>query len=114
MIKSFAVAFRGIGFAIKEQLNMKIHLLAVLLVCAVGIYVGLSAIEWAIIVLCFVIVIATEIINTAIEEIVNFISPEYNIIAGKIKDLAAGAVLCAAIGAIFVAFIIFKKYLFAI
>lgn len=114
MIKSFIVAFRGIGFAIKEQLNMKIHLLAVLVVSVAGLYFHIAAMEWAIVILCFMVVITAEIINTAIEEIVNFISPEYNIIAGKIKDIAAGAVLCAAIGAIFVAFIIFKKYLFAI
>lgn len=114
MIKNFAVAFRGIGIAVREQMNMKIHLLAVLIVSLAGLYFRISDVEWTIVILCFMVVITAEIINTAIEEIVNFISPEYNIIAGKIKDLAAGAVLCAAIGAIFVAFIIFKKYLFAI
>ena len=91
---------------------MRVHLAAILVVIVTGIFLGLTATEWSIISLTIGFVIATEMMNTAIEELVNLISPEKNVKAGKIKDVAAGAVLVAAIVATFVAVYIFGNKIF--
>lgn len=112
LVKSFWYGFKGIGIAFKEQLNVKIHFLAVAVIITAGIWFGLNTAEWAIVFLTFGMVIVAEMLNTAIEYIVDFISPEYNVKAGKIKDVAAGAVLIAAITAAIVAAFIFGNKFF--
>ena len=107
MINTFKYALRGIAKAFATQRNMRIHGVVLALVVIAGIYFRLSNLEWIAIILCSGIVLATEIVNTAIEEIVNFISPEKNEKAGLIKDLSAGAVLVAALTAVIVGLIIF-------
>jgi undecaprenol kinase/diacylglycerol kinase (ATP) len=112
LLKSFGYAIKGMFLALKDQQNMRIHLAAILTVTAAGIYFGLSAIEWAIIALTIGFVISAEMINTALEELVDFVSPEHHTRAGKIKDIAAGAVLVAAIVATVVAVYIFGNKIF--
>ena len=112
LLKSFGYAIKGMYIALREQQNMRIHLLAILVVTFAGIYLGLRAIEWGIIALTMGLVISTEMINSAIESLVDLISPEYNEKAGKIKDVAAGAVLVAAIIATVVAIYIFGNKIF--
>ena len=107
MINTFKYALRGIAKAFATQRNMQIHGVAFLLALLLGFYFHLNNLEWVAIILCSGIVFSAEIINTAIEEIVNFISPEKNPKAGLIKDLAAGAVLITAIAAMVIAGIIF-------
>ena len=109
--RSFGYAWRGIATGMSQQLNLKIHLLGVVVVIVAGWYVHISTTEWCIVVLCFGIVIAAELLNTAIENLVDLVSPEYNVIAGRVKDIAAGAVLIAAIAAAIVAALIFIKYI---
>ena len=62
-------------------------------------------------VLCFALVLAAEGMNTAIERLVNLVSPEYHPIAGDVKDIAAGAVLICAIGAFITGLLVFLPYL---
>ena len=112
LLQSFGYAFTGMFVALKEQQNMRIHLLAVVVVMSAGIFLGLSAIEWSIIALTIGIVIVTEMMNTAIETLVDLVSPEYNEKAGKIKDIAAGGVLLSAIIATVVAVYIFGNKIF--
>lgn len=111
LIKSFGYAIKGMVLATGEQ-NMRIHLVAITVVTIAGIFLKLTAIEWAIITLTIGFVIAAEMFNTAIEELVDLISPEIHIKAGKIKDIAAGAVLVAAIVATVVAVYIFGNKIF--
>ena len=111
-IKGFGYAIRGIVVAVKEQLNLKIHLLATAVVIGAGIYFNLNAIEWSVIFLTFGLVIVAEMLNSAIEYLVDFVSPGHNALAGKIKDVSAGAVLIAAIVAIAVAISIFGNKFF--
>jgi len=106
-IDSFKYAFKGIGYIIKTQPNMQIHLIAAIIVILAGVFFKLSNIEWTIIVIAISIVLITETINTAIEYFVDLVSPDYNKKAGLIKDLAAGAVLFAAIGSLIIGIIIF-------
>ncbi|MEL6132935.1 MAG: diacylglycerol kinase family protein [Bacteroidota bacterium] len=95
--KSFGYAFKGIGTLFATQVNARIHALAILVIGVLGAYLGLSNMEWAIIAICMGIVLTAEAINTSIEFIVDLVSPDYHELAGKAKDLAAGAVLLSVI-----------------
>lgn len=92
-IRSFGYAFKGIWWFFSSQVNARIHLLAVVLLVALGTWMHISATEWAILFVCMGIVITTEALNTAIEWIIDLVSPEYHPLAGKVKDVSAGAVL---------------------
>ena len=107
LINSFKYAFMGIKSAIKSERNMKIHVLATLIVIALGFILGLEPLEWVVCIFSIVIVIGGEMLNTAIEAIVDLVSPNINPLAKKAKDIAAGAVLVLAIGALVVGLIIF-------
>ena len=106
-IKSFKYAFQGLFYVVKTQTNMLLHLLATIVVIAAGFFYKISTTEWLFLILSIALVLVSEIVNTAIEEIVNFISPNYHKKAGLIKDLGAAFVLLAAIFSIIIGLIIF-------
>jgi len=108
--KSFGFAFSGIKYSLKER-NMKVHVLCAILVVIFGITLNISNSEWCILLICIALVISMEMINTAIEHLVNLVEPNYHVIAGKVKDLAAGAVLVCAIITAIIASLIFGKYI---
>ena len=109
-LKSFSFALNGIKISLRQR-NMKIHVACALLVIALGFYFKITTTDWCILLLCIGVVIALEIINTAIEHVVDLVSPNYNEIAGKVKDLAAGAVLVFSIIALAVGVLVFWKYI---
>ncbi len=106
-IKSFKFAFKGIRYLIGTQHNMWIHLTAALIVVAVGFYFSISTVEWVLVSLTIGMVFTAEAFNTAIELLVDKISPQFHPLAGRIKDVAAGAVLIAAVVAVVAGFLIF-------
>ncbi|WP_214226907.1 diacylglycerol kinase family protein [Pedobacter sp. B4-66] len=106
-IKGFGYAFSGVAYTFKTQLNFKFHVVALLLIALAGWYFKLSVNEWLWIVVAAAIVLITELINTAIEVLVDLVSPDYNPKAKIIKDVAAASVLIAAIGAVVIGLIIF-------
>jgi diacylglycerol kinase (ATP) len=110
-IKSFGYAFKGIAKLIKNEHNAWIHCMAICVVTFGGIHFGITSTEWCIVILCFGIVLAAEGFNTAIERLVDLVSPDYHPIAGAVKDIAAGAVLLCAIASAIVGTIIFLPYL---
>ena len=110
-IKSFGYAFKGIASLIKKEHNAWIHCTAIVLVTACGFYFGITPTEWCIVTICFGVVLAAEGFNTAIERLVDLVSPDFHPIAGDVKDVAAGAVLIFAIAAAIVGCIIFLPYL---
>ena len=85
--------------------------MAICVVTFGGIHFGITSTEWCIVILCFGIVLAAEGFNTAIERLVDLVSPDYHPIAGAVKDIAAGAVLLCAIASAIVGTIIFLPYL---
>src|SRR6185503_19646332 len=91
--KSFACAGKGIFAIIISERNMRIHVLAALTAIALGAHYSIKAIEWCLIALCIGMVMAAEAFNSAIEHLTDLAKPEFNPEAGKIKDIAAGAVL---------------------
>lgn len=96
-IKGFGYAARGIASCVRSERNMRIHLCAAFYVLGFMNFYDLSAAEKAITYLTIGIVIAAELINTAIEACVDLVSPQYHVLAKKAKDAAAGAVLCVCI-----------------
>lgn len=105
--RSLIYAFQGIRHVFGTEANMKIHIIFTFLVIVSGLFFKISTVEWMFCLLCFGLVISMEMINTAIEKLVDYISPEFNSIAGKIKDITAGAVLISAIFAASIGLIIF-------
>ncbi|MCG6187723.1 diacylglycerol kinase family protein [Maribellus maritimus] len=99
-IQSFVYAFRGLKIFAKEEHNFRIHLLATILVIVSGLFAQLSCFEWLALIFAIAFVIITEILNTAVENLADFVSPGQNEKIGKVKDIAAAAVLVAAIVAV--------------
>ena len=109
-IKSFQYAFKGVWYFFKEENNARIHLIASIVVTAAGFYFEISVAEWLWITLAIGLVWMAEAFNTAIEKLVDFVSPGFDKRAGEIKDLAAGAVIFAAIVALVIGILIFKSH----
>ncbi len=106
-IKSFGYAFNGLWYVIRTQTNFQIHLVATAAVVAAGFYFRISASEWLVLVLTIGFVLVAETVNTIVEKIMDFVSPEFNKTVGLIKDLSAAAVLLTALVAVTVGLIIF-------
>lgn len=105
--KSFKFAFKGVIEALKKEQNLKIFLVVAVGVIILSWILKITRIEWAIIVYVVSFCLAIETINTALEQLLDMISPEHNGKAKIIKDIVAGAVLFSSIGALIIAFIIF-------
>ena len=106
-LKSFGYSFEGIAHAFKFEANFRFHMLALVLVGVAGWYFRLSSLEWLWILAVSAIVIMSELFNTAVEVLVDLVSPEIHPKAKIVKDLASAAVLVAAIFAAITGLIIF-------
>ncbi len=106
LFKSFLFAFKGIALILKER-NFIIHLIAASIAIALGFIFTISVNEWLAIIICMSMVLCLEIINTAIEKTIDLLHPQIHPKAGAIKDLAAAAVLVAAIAALIVGLVVF-------
>jgi len=111
-ILSFKYAFNGLKIIISTQHNFMIHLVAAVLVTAAGLIFQISISEWCIIILTIAMVLGAEAFNTSIEKLTDLVSPEYHILAGKIKDIAAASVLIAAIASVIIGLTIFLPKIF--
>jgi diacylglycerol kinase (ATP) len=106
-IQSFKYALTGLKLFFKTQYNARVHLAGLLLALILGFYFNLCVDEWISIVFAAGLVFVTEVINTSIEYLTDLVSPGQNEQAGKVKDLAAAAVLVAAIIALAIGCLIF-------
>ena len=107
VFQSFKYAFSGLKYGFINTKNLHIDLLFIIAVIVCGFIFNISLIEWVIVVLCISLVVSLELINTAIEEVVNLASPDVHPLAKASKDVAAGAVLFSAIMTAIVGIIIF-------
>lgn len=107
VVHSFSYAFEGMFHGLKNELNIKIHAIVAVSVIWLGFWFHLSGLEWVLILLTIGAVISLELLNTAIERVVDLASPEVHPLAKQAKDLAAGAVLFFAFIAVIIGFIIF-------
>ena len=113
-LKSFTFAWKGILTCAGHEQNITFHLLVAILVIAAGLLFNITHVEWMVVMLCIGTVITAELFNSAIERLVDLVSPEWNKIAGEVKDIAAGAVLATAITAAIIGLIVFLPYLLAL
>jgi diacylglycerol kinase (ATP) len=104
---SFKYAFQGLAHLFRTQPNARIHLAALMAVVGAGSFFSLSPAEWLAVVLAATLVLSLEAVNTALEALTDLASPGLHPLAGTAKDVAAGAVLIAAIGAAVVGAIVF-------
>lgn len=111
LYESFGYAFEGIWTGICKERNMKIHCLAIILVTLAGTFFNITAMQWCICLLLFALVASLELVNTAVEAVVDLVTEEKKPLAKIAKDTAAGAVLFAAIISVIIGCIIFLPYL---
>ena len=111
-VASFGHAFRGVWSALRSEVHMRYHAVATAVVLGLGMYYSLSRLEWALVALAIAGVWTAELLNTAIEALTDLASPDFHPLAGKAKDVAAGAVLLAAAGAVVVGVLVFGPHLF--
>ena len=110
-LRSFLYAFRGIGILIQSQHNAWIHAFATMAVIMAGMLWGISKGEWIGVILAIVVVWVAEALNTAFEFLADAAIPSFHPLVKNAKDVAAGAVLLAAIGAVAIGVMIFGPHL---
>ncbi|WP_194768301.1 diacylglycerol kinase family protein [Tamlana sp. I1] len=111
-IKSVGFAFKGAFLLIKTESSIKFQFIIALIVTAAGFFFNISANEWLAQMLAIGLVMSLEGMNTAVEEMANFVHPERHPKIGLIKDIAAGAVFIASVFASLVGFIIYLPKIF--
>lgn len=107
LAESFRYAFEGIASCVREERNIRIHLTVTGLVIFFGWFLRISAAEWCICLVLFGLVLGLELVNTAVESVVDLVTEEWKPLAKKAKDSAAGAVLVAAVCAAAAGLVIF-------
>ncbi|HLO16482.1 MAG TPA: diacylglycerol kinase family protein [Anaerolineales bacterium] len=112
-IAAFGHAFRGWWHVLRTQQNAWIHSVFASVVVAMGLWLGLKPLDWAVIVLTIAMVFTAEFINTAIEAVVDLASPVHHPLAKVGKDVGAGAVLVAALAGIVIGLLILGPPLWA-
>jgi diacylglycerol kinase len=110
-LNRFAYAVKGVIVFFREGTHAKFHLLASVIAVTAGVFFHITFIEWIAVVLCIGMVLAAEMLNTAIELLGDFVHKEQHPLIGKIKDISAGAVLFAALAAGITGCIIFIPYI---
>ena len=111
-IGSLNCAIEGILWAVKTQRHMLFHLVAAILVMVVALVLHLTLHEFALLALAITLVLFAELVNTSIEVVVDLVSPEFHPLAQRAKDVAAGAVLLASVGAFVLGYLAVSRFLF--
>ncbi len=106
LMASFKHAFEGLWYVLSSERNARIHLTIAALVGALGIWLRLTPLEWALIVAAIALVFAGEMLNTVVELTLDLVMPDENSLAKHAKDVAAGAILVASIAAAVIGVII--------
>lgn len=111
LIKSFTYAWEGIKFAFKNDQNLRVHLIIAVIVIILSLIFDVSHFEMGILGIMILLVISAEMVNTAIEQMVDLITKEHREEAKIAKDVSAGMVLLTAIGSIIVGLLIFIPHI---
>ena len=106
-LDSFRFAFTGLRILFLGQTNARIHAAFSVAAIGLGFWLPISKNEWLAIIGCIMLVISLEAVNTAIEYLIDLVSPGHHPLAGAAKDLAAGAVLWAAMGSVVIGLVVF-------
>ncbi|HHY46774.1 MAG TPA: phosphatase PAP2 family protein [Firmicutes bacterium] len=111
LVDSFHCAARGLYHVLRTQRNMRVHFIIAMAILLLAIRLRLARLEFALLFFAIALVLALEIINTAVEALVDIVAPAYHPLAGVAKDVAAGAVLISALNAIGLGYILFGERL---
>ncbi|MEH7178790.1 diacylglycerol kinase family protein [Neobacillus vireti] len=111
LLKSFSYALTGIKTALWTERNMRIHLLVSIGVICCSYFFSISKLEWLFVIVAIGGIFSLELLNTAIERVVDLITEEYHPLAKQAKDLAAGAVFIYALTAVIIGVIIFVPHI---
>jgi diacylglycerol kinase len=114
LARSFRYAFAGLFYVVRSQRNFRIHMAAALVAAALALALGFAPVEWAVLATIITLVMTLEMVNTVVEAAVDLASPAYHPLAKIAKDVAAGAVLLTAIGAVVVGLFLFVPHLLAV
>jgi diacylglycerol kinase len=106
ILDSFRFAFSGLWYALRTQRNTRIHLTVAVTVIMLGVWLGLSFTQWAVLALTIGFVLVGEMLNTVAETLVDLVSPGYHPLAKIVKDVTAGAVLLTAIVSVIVGLLV--------
>jgi diacylglycerol kinase len=106
LLEAFRFAFSGLWYTLRTQRSMRIHFGVASAVTIAGLWLGLSADQWAVLALTSGFVLLSEMINTVLEKLVDLVCPDYHPLAKIVKDVMAGAVLMTAIIAIIVGLLV--------
>lgn len=109
LYRAFGCAIRGILTAVQTERNMKIHIAAALIVFIAAALLQLDRMSWLFLVLAIALVFIAELVNTAVEAIIDLISPDEHVLARVAKDTAAGAALVAAVFAVVIGILVFYE-----
>ncbi|WP_449537017.1 diacylglycerol kinase family protein [Ferdinandcohnia sp. Marseille-Q9671] len=109
--KSFSFALKGLTVAFTSERNLQFHLLFSILVICCGFFFEIARVEWIIIILLIGGMFTVELLNTAVEKVVDLVTSEFHPLAKQAKDIAAGAVLMYAMIAVIIGIILFAPYL---
>lgn len=107
---SFKYAFQGLSQVFSNEVNFKIHMAVAILVVGLGVLLGINKTEWLVIIFCIGWVAALEIMNTAVERLVDLVSPQYSDKAKQIKNMTAAGVLVASIVAALAGVMVFLPH----
>lgn len=110
-LRSFVHAWDGVRYVTLTQRNMRVHLTLGVLAVGLGIVLGISAIEWAVLFVAISLVLVSEMMNTVVEAMVDLASPRYHPLAGVAKDVAAGAVLLNAVLSVVIGLFVFVPHI---
>ena len=108
---SVRYAVRGLWDGWRTQRNLRVHLIVGFLACGLGVWLRLEPVEWGLLSLTIVLVLVAELLNTAVEVLVDLVSPERRTEAMRIKDLAAAAVLVCAGGSLALGGLVFVPHI---
>ena len=106
-LRSFRYAFKGLWILVRTEHSIIVQLGVAILITFAGFWLNISSIEWIAQILAIGLVLVSESLNTAIEKMCDFVHPEFSDRIGRIKDIAAGGVIFAAITAIAIGFVIY-------
>lgn len=110
LAKSFRYAFEGVWYCIGHERNFRVHITAALLVCLIAPYYALNIQEKLLLSFTIALVLIMEMLNTALERLVNLVTEQRHPLAKIVKDVAAGMVLLSAFNAVFVGILLFAKW----
>lgn len=111
-IKGGGYAIKGAWLLLRHEPSIQVQFVLALLVTVAGFYFDITATEWIMQFLAIGLVMGIEGLNTAVENIADFVHPDFHVKIGRIKDVAAGAVFFAAVIAVIIGIIIYFPYIF--